>query len=429
MLLSHADILRRHGDGWEFLRDGYIGVKEDTITYIGVQKPDNFYGVEKDLSGHLLVPGFYNMHTHTAMTLLRGLGRGLPLERWLNEAMYPIEARLTSPDISVGARLAMMEMLASGVVSFTDMYDQPRTAMAEVLQAGMKANLTYPVWGTDNSISYGKNHRAQESVSFFRECNRAGDGKIIVDFALHAEYTCCETLVRCYAEDCKKLNANMNLHLSETQKEHEACKTRYGKTPARWFYDLGVFSNPTIAAHCVWVEPEDVVLLSKNEVRCVHNPSSNMKLGSGFMPIRSLLDNGVRLTIGTDGAASNNNLNFMEEIHLASIIHSGYTGNPSIVNPEELLTMATVNGASAQSRPNCGALEIGNRADIVAVNMVAPHLMPANDIPALLTYSAQASDITMTMVDGKVLYENGEYFTIDFDKVKFDLKQTTDRLL
>lgn len=428
MLLSHANILLRQSGKWEVLKNGYLGIEGDTIAYIGAQKPQVSYGEEKDLSGHMVMAGFYNMHTHTPMTLLRGLGSGLPLDRWLHEAMFPIEAKLTAPDISVGTRLAMMEMLASGVVSFTDMYDQSHVTVDEVVQAGMKANLNRPILGFDPAEAYEKNFRVQESLAFFRDCNGAGEGRIIADFAIHAEYTSYEALIRPYAEDCKRHGARMHLHLSETRKEHSECKQRYGKTPAKWFYDLGVFDSPTIAAHCVWVEPEDIALLKEKGVTCVHNPSSNMKLGSGFMPIQALMDSGINLTLGTDGAASNNNQNMLEEIHLASVLHNGYTNDPTIVNPDELLTMATSNGAKAQGRSDSGELKTGYKADLIAINLNAPHLMPVHDPLALLTYSAQASDVKMTMANGKILYENNEFKTIDFDRVKYDLAKSMDRL-
>ncbi|MBQ1215103.1 MAG: amidohydrolase family protein, partial [Firmicutes bacterium] len=214
----------------------------------------------------------------------------------------------------------------------------------------------------------------------------------------------------------------------ETKKEHEECKQRYGKTPARFFYDLGTMDIPVIAAHCVWVEDEDLDLLKEKGVTCVHNPSSNMKLGSGFMPIQKMMDKGIRVCIGTDGCASNNNQNMFEEIHMAAVIHKGYHLDPTMLEATDLLTMATVNGAEAQGRENCGALKVGYKADIIAIDMDRPHLMPTHDIPSLLTYSAQGSDVVMTMVDGKILYENGVYMTIDFEKVKFDLDASVKRI-
>jgi len=220
----------------------------------------------------------------------------------------------------------------------------------------------------------------------------------------------------------------MHLHLSETAKEHEACKGRYGKTPAQWFLDLGVLDSPVIAAHCVAVEPADIDILTRQGVSCVHNPSSNMKLGSGFMPLQTMLERGINVAIGTDGAASNNNLNLFEEIHLASLIHKGYTGDPTIIRPDDLLLMATRNGARAQGRTDCGELAVGKKADLIAIDLQKPHLMPSHDLTALLVYSAQASDVVMTMVDGKILYEHGTYMNIDLDSVLNDLDESMARL-
>ena len=426
-LLKHADLLVYDGE-WRILKNGYVGIAGDTICYVSSIRPKQEFETEKDLSGHLLMTGFYNMHTHTSMTLLRGLGSGLPLDRWLHEAMFPIEARLTQADISVGTRLAMMEMLACGVVSFTDMYDMPHITAEEVLQAGMRASLCRPLLAFNENEPYESNWRVPASRELYAKYNGAGDGRLIVDFGIHAEYTSHAAQVRQYGEECMRAGARMHMHLSETRKEHEGCKARHGKTPTRWFYELGVLDNPTIAAHCVMVEPDDIKLMLEKGVTCVHNPSSNMKLGSGFMPMQMLLDSGVHLTIGTDGAASNNNQNLMEEIHIASIIHNGYTGDPTIMKPENLLLMATKNGAAAQGREDCGELAVGKKADLIAVRLDTPHMMPAHDIPALLVYSAQASDVAMTMVGGKTLYENSVYNTIDFERVKFDLKETINRL-
>ncbi len=428
LLLTGADVLVREGGSWSLIKGGYVGIDGDRIDYVGRERPARRYRDMKDLSGHLVMAGLYNLHTHTPMTLLRGLGSGLPLDRWLHEAMFPVEARLTPADVSVGTRLAMMEMLASGVVSFSDMYDKTQVTADEVVRAGMKANLNRPILGFDPTETYEASTRARESLQFFDEYNGAGEGRIIADFSIHAEYTSYESLVRPYAADCRKRGARMHLHLSETTKEHEACKARYGKTPTRWFLDLGVLDNPVIAAHCVAVEPDDIDVLERRGVTCVHNPSSNMKLGSGFMPLQTMLERGINVAIGTDGAASNNNLNLFEELHLASLIHKGHTGDPTIVSPDDLLLMATLNGAKAQGRADCGELAVGKKADLIALDLRKPHLMPMHDATALLVYSAQASDVAMTMVDGEILYENGAYPTIDLGKALSDLEESVERL-
>ncbi|MCL2367373.1 MAG: amidohydrolase [Oscillospiraceae bacterium] len=425
-LLFHADILL---DDYSVLTGGYLGVSGDRICYIGQEKPSEAYESFRAMPGHLLIPGLYNLHTHSSMVLMRGVGSDLPLDRWLEEKMFPVEAKLVDADISVGTRLAMLEMLASGVVSFSDMYMSPQISAAEIERTGMKVNFSKAIVALDHSIPHDENAHFIESLAFYDSCGGSmANDRIKVDFGIHAEYTSHEAIVRRYGEECKARGAIMHLHLSETQKEHRECKVRHGKTPARWFYDLGIFENPTVAAHCVAIEPGDIELLASCGVTAVHNPSSNLKLGSGFMPLPAMLERGVKLAIGTDGAASNNNLNLFEEMHLASIIHKGYMNDPTVLSPTQLLSMATLAGAAAQGRENCGALKVGYKADIAAIDLDRPHLIPMHDIPAALTYSAQASDVTMTMVDGKILYENGEYLTIDAERVRHDVKQSMGRL-
>jgi len=428
LLLSNADILIYDDTSWSVIKSGFVGISDDRIDYVGQERPVARYQQEMELSGHLLMTGLYNMHTHTPMTLLRGLGSDLPLDRWLHEAMFPVEARLTPADISVGTRLAMMEMLASGVVSFSDMYDRTHVTAEEVISSGMRANLNRPILGFDPTETYESSNRVRESLRFYDEWNGAGDGRVVADFSIHAEYTSFEQLVQPYAADCLKRGARMHLHLSETAKEHEECKARHGKTPTRWFFDLGVMDSPVIAAHCVAVEPADMDILARQGVTCVHNPSSNMKLGSGFMPLEPMLKRGINVAIGTDGAASNNNLNLFEEIHLASLIHKGHSGDPTMIKPDDLLLMATRNGAKAQGRSDCGELAVGKKADLIAIDLQKPHLMPVHDIKALLVYSAQASDVVMTIVDGRILYEHGKYLTIDKASVLDDLDTSVARL-
>ena len=213
----------------------------------------------------------------------------------------------------------------------------------------------------------------------------------------------------------------MHIHLSETRKEHQECIYKYGKTPARWFYDLGAFDSRAFAAHCVWVTEEDMELLREKDVCVVHNPTSNMKLGSGFAPIQRMLDKGITVGLGTDGAASNNNLNLLEELHLASVLHNGYSGDPTIMKPADVLRMATVSGAKIQGRSDTGELKVGKKADIAAIDLDAPHLKPNLDPLALVCYSAQGADVYMTMCDGRILYENGEFLTLDKERIYADV--------
>ena len=428
LLLKNCDILAADGGGYRWLKNAYLGIDGSVIDYIGESRPAAPYDREKDMSGRLLAPGLINCHGHTAMTLLRGVGSDLPLQEWLFEKMMPIEDKFTARDIQVGNALALLEMISTGTTSYSDMYFHADTAVENAVAAGIKANLCRPNQCFNPEETYAQNTRAQESIQLFKDCNGMADGRVLIDFSIHAEYTNFPHIVEAYSADCKALGGRMHIHLSETKKEHDECVATYGKTPARWFNDLGTFDSPTFAAHCVWVTEEDMVLMREKGVSPVHNPTSNMKLGSGFAPIPRMLELGLNVALGTDGAASNNNLNMMEEMHLAAVLHNGFTHDPTLMKPAQVLNMATRNGARLQGRGDTGSLEVGKKADIIAIDLTRPHLFPNVDPLALMTYSAQGSDVVMTMVDGRILYENGEFLTLDADRILHAAKTCVERL-
>ncbi len=427
LLKNCAALIDDGANGYTHLPDAFIGIEGDTIVSIGAERPAGDW-TEKDLGGALLIPGLINGHTHAAMTLLRGLGSGLPLDRWLNEAIFPVEDRMIRADMAAGNALAQMEMLRTGTTSYSDMYYFLDTEAELCQKSGMKVNLARPIVGFDPNETAAQSERARESIELFDTWHGKENDRIRVDFSIHAEYTNQERLVGEYAEIGKARGARMHLHLSETVKEHAACKQKYGKTPTEWFRDLGVLDLPTTAAHCVTVEDGDIAILKAYGVSPVHNPSSNLKLGSGFMRLKTLLDAGLNVGLGTDGTASNDNLNMFEEMHLAALIHNGYAADPTAIRAADVLNMATRNGAALQGRPDTGSLAVGKKADIVAVNLHAPHLIPSFDPLATLIYAAQGSDVCMTMVDGKVLYENGEYKTIDAERVLYDVHAALKRM-
>ena len=428
MLLKHCDILAADGDGYRWLKNAYLGIEGSVIDYLSEEPPEKTYDREKEMAGRLLIPGLINCHGHTAMTLLRGVGSDLPLQEWLFDKMMPIEDRLTAEDIRTGNALALLEMISTGTTSYSDMYFRAETAVENAVAAGIKANLCRPNQCFDPNETYDRNTRAQESIRLFRDCDGMAEGRVRIDFSIHAEYTNFPHIVEAYSADCKALGGRMHIHLSETRKEHEECVEKYGKTPARWFYDLGTFDSPTFAAHCVWVTEEDLALMKEKGVSPVHNPTSNMKLGSGFAPIPRMLELGLNVALGTDGAASNNNLNLMEEMHLAAVLHNGFTRDPTLMKPAQVLNMATRNGARVQGRTDTGSLEVGKKADIVAIDLDRPHLCPNIDPLALVVYSAQGADVVMTMVDGRILYENGEFLTLDADRILYEARACVERL-
>lgn len=427
-LFENCEILTVKDNQVVSLTNAYLGVDGNTIDYLDVVKPEATYDVYKDMTGKLLSPGLVNAHTHAAMTLLRGRGSDLPLQEWLYDYMFPVENKMCAEDIYAGSELALLEMIRTGTTSFSDMYIFPEQTLKLVGETGLKCSVDRYMQSFSLEETYEENGRGKEAIELYQKYHNSYDGRIHIDFSIHAEYTCNEKMAKLYSDDCKRLGARMHIHLSETKHEHEACKEKYGKTPARWFYDLGVFDNPTFAAHCVWVEPEDIELLKEKNVHVIHNPTSNMKLGSGFAPIPQMLEKGINVALGTDGAASNNNLNMLEEMHLASVIHNGYHLDSTLMNDETVFLMATRNGALSQGREDTGVLEVGKKADIIAFDLHLPHLIPNFDTTSLLTYSMQGNDVVMNMVDGKILYENGIYYTIDPEKVYADVKEAIKRL-
>ena len=428
ILFENCDLLLRGEDGVYSTLHGFLGMRGDTIDYIGTEKPTGEYEEHKSMEHKLLMPGLINCHNHSPMVLLRGVGSGLPLREWLFDKVFPIEDRLVPEDIAAGSRLAILEMLASGTTSFSDMYFFPEETVWAVEEAGIKANLNRCVQCFDENQTVEQNTQIPESLALFEKYHGAADGRIHIDFSIHAEYTCKSHIVKAYSDLCREKGGRMHIHLAETAREQRECIERYGKTPTEWFESLGTFDSPTAAAHCVAVTERDMDILKAHGVSVIHNPTSNLKLGSGFAPIRQMMDKGINVTLGTDGTASNNNLNMFEEMHLAEIMHDGYHNDPTLISTQEVLDMATGNGAKLQGRDDTGVLAVGKKADIIAIDLSKPHLYPNFDTPALLTCSAQAGDVCMTMVDGNILYENGEFKTLDENKVRADMERAVERL-
>lgn len=427
ILFKNADILLKD-EKFDVLENAFLAVDGDKISYIGSEEPAGNFDEIKDMSGKMLIPGLINCHNHCPMVLLRGVGSDLPLQQWLFDTVFPIEDKLTADEIRAGSELALLEMISGGTVSLSDMYFEPEMTIEAVARSGMKANITRPVQSFDPNETPDQSYRMKEAIELYDKYNNSFDGRVLIDFCIHAEYTCTETIARAFIEKVNERKGNLHIHLSETKKEHDECVAKYGKTPAEWFDSLGGFDSSAFAAHCVWLTDSDMELFRRKNVNVVHNPTSNMKLASGFAPVQRMLDMGINVALGTDGASSNNNLDMLEEMHIASIIHNGYNLDATVMNADTVLKMATANGARVQRRENCGELKVGNKADIVAISFDAPHMVPALDKKALLTYSAQSSDVVMTMVDGKVLYENGEYKTLDKEKIYFDVKKAVEKL-
>lgn len=381
-----------------------------------------------DASGKLLMPGLINGHCHVPMTLLRNYADDMDLQTWLFNFIFPVEERLTCEDIYWGALLGIMEMVATGTTCFIDMYDHMNSLAKAVEESGIRAQLSRGVTNLGSGTDFSDHKGLNESIDFYRQWNGAAGGRITGAFAPHAIYTCSTDFIKAVIDTAQRFNAPIHVHLDETRVEHEECLEKYGKTPTRYLYDLGLFDQKTVAAHCVWITDEDTDLLKDKNVTIAHNPTSNLKLASGIAPVPQALEKAVNVILGTDGASSNNNLNMFEEIHLASLIHKGVNHDPLLISAETALRMATTNGAAALGVKDIGVIEEGAKADLILIDMDKPHILPVHNVLSAVAYSVQGSDVYMTMVDGRILYENGEFKTIDKEKVKYNIQKCYDRL-
>ena len=403
------------------VRDGDLLIENGVISAVG-EIPDGVQASEtKNLHGALVMPGFVNAHGHTAMTLVRGLGGGLPLKRWLEEAIFPVEAKMTPADIEAGVTWGVMEMLAGGTTCVADMYDFPEAGGQAFENAGFKANI----------CRVGLNFvegRLAECVDFTKRWNGSGHAGVVADVCIHSEYLTDAGFCRELAAANRELKRPLHVHVSETRREHEECIARHGKTPTAYLADTGLLEYGAYAAHCVWATDDDFRIMRECGVTIVHNPSSNMKLGSGFARIAAAKAAGVNIALGTDGCASNDNLNMFEEMHLAALIHKGIAQDSTVLQAGEVLDMATVNAAKAIGRADTGSIEVGKCADLCVIDLDRPHLTPALDVPNLLVYSAQASDVVMTIVDGTILYDKGEFTSVYAEKAKYEFLSAVRRI-
>ncbi len=425
-ILFKNALVNVYGKG--FTENTDVMVENDRIVFVGEGCNDAADRII-DCKGKMLTSAFYNTHCHAAMTLFRGIGEDLPLQRWLTEKIYPAEDRLTPASVKVGSELAIAEMIRGGTVSFSDMYFFCDETAKAALELGVKANISRCLVAFSDDATIKGDTRFEEAVRLIDQFHMAGDGRIRVDMAVHAEYTTKEAYLREVAEYTHEKDLGMQVHVSETLTEHLECTERHnGATPIEYLVKCGILvpskTATATAAHCVWVTENDMALMAANKVTASHNPTSNLKLASGVARVPKMLEKGVNVALGTDGAASNNNLSVLRELQLASLIHKGVTKQADVIPMKELCKMAWENGALSQGRTDCGKVEAGAKADIILVDLDALNNIPMYDPYATLCFSAHDTDVCLTMCDGKILFENGEYKTLDVEKLRFEAKNT-----
>ena len=425
MLFKNISILN---ESFEIEENMYVGIDGEKITYISKEAPKRGFGRVYDGTGKLLMSGFVNTHAHSPMALMRGYGENMALQDWLNKKIFPFEAKLTGDAVYWATMLAMAESVRFGIVSTTDMYYFSEDMVRAIAESGTKNNLSRSITCFDDSELW-ELESAKEMKSLFETYHNAEGGRIKVDMSIHAEYTSTPKIVRQMAEYTSSIGANMHVHLSETQSEHEECKARHGMTPAAYFNRLGLFDTPTTAAHCVWIEGEDFEILKEKGVTVASNPVSNMKLASGVCNVPKLLDMGINVSLGTDSVASNNSLNYIEEMKYFATAAKERVKDPTAVTPKQALRAATSSGAQSQGRSDTGVLARGKKADLIVLDISGPHMHPVHSLINNLVYSASGSDVVLTMADGKILYENGKYFTIDLERAVYETERAAKKIL
>lgn len=393
-----------------FVYDAEILIEGNLIVYAGKRDEAPAFEADRTIDGQgaLAMPGLCDMHTHTPMTLLRSIGSDLPLDRWLNEAIFPVEKHLTDEAVRAGTDLGIMEMLRFGITSFNDMYMHMDMEAEAVRDSGMRALLGHGVVDFDESCA-----DLLPNIALIEKWNHAADDRIRISLAPHSEGATTRKVLEKVRDAAQQYGVPVHIHVSETKLDFDGSVERRGLTPPQYLEELGLLEHPVLAAHCVWMTDEDIELFARRGVTILHNPISNLKLASGVAPIAKMLQAGCRIALGTDGVASNNNLNLWEEIKLMPMLQKGTLLDPTVVSPAQTLAAATSVGAHGLGYENLGLLKPGYLADLILVDMNAAHFCPRNDLESDLVYSIQGSDVALTMVNGKVLYDHGDYPTLD----------------
>lgn len=430
MLFADIDLLDENLD---YRPHQWVGVRDGRVAYVGAEAPAGeeaaAFGEAYDGRGKLLMPAFYNAHSHAPMTLLRGYAENLPLQAWLNDAVFPFEAKITPEDCYWGTLLACAEMARYGCVGFSDMYYHMDQVARAALDAGLKLNLSDSLLAF-NGEGLGDLPVDEENRRLVRELQGAGDGRIVVDCNVHAEYTTNPRAVADLAAFAREQGLRVQVHVSETRLEHEECKQRHGGlTPVRYFESLGLFDVPVTAAHCVWVDDGDIDILAERGVFVAANPASNMKLGSGYAPVPKMLERGVNVCLGSDGVASNNNHDLMQDLYLLALLYKGSTGDPAQVTPKQALHAATRTGALSQGREDCGCVAVGMKADLCVLDVTGPSWSPMTNPLVNVVYAGHGADVCLTMCDGRVVYRDGAWPTLDVERAKAEAEARTKRII
>lgn len=415
-IIIKADYILKMDKGLTVIENGAVAVKDKKIVFTGTaEEASKKYSSKKIIGGQNKVafPGLVNTHTHAAMVYFRGLADDLPLKVWLEEHIWPAEGKWLSPEfVGDAVELACLEMLKAGITIYNDMYFFGDAIAGATKKIGMRAVVGVGILDFPSSSASTTEEYFANAENFIR--GWVGDELIVPSIAPHALYTCAPDNMLRAKKIAEHYNVPLHVHLSETQWEVSEIKNRYGKTPIALLDSIGFFDERVLAAHCVWLSEEEIEMLAKRKVGVSHCIESNLKLASGIAPVLKMLEAGVKVTFGTDGAASNNDLNILSEMSTAAKIHKAVSGDPTALNAKQALLMATRWGAEALGLGNItGSIEEGKSADIVIADLKKPHLTPMYDVYSHIVYSMHSSDIETVLVNGKIVIDSGRLTTAD----------------
>jgi 5-methylthioadenosine/S-adenosylhomocysteine deaminase len=404
----------------EVFANGAIGIEGEKIIYVGTTPEDvASYDEKIDLKGNILLPGLVNTHGHTPMSLLRGYADDLHLQTWLQDKIWPLEAKYTPEHAKWGTKLSILEMIRTGTTTFVDMYDNMDEIAKAVEEAGIRGVLCRGVIGFGSEEL--RQSKLKEAADFAKSWNNGANGRVTTMLSPHSPYTCSPEYISQIIDKSIELDVPLHTHMSETKFEVEKNIEEYGATPVRHLEKLGFFDRPSLVAHAVHVNDEDIQILAEKDVKVSHNIISNLKLGSGIAPVGKMLEKGVAVSLGTDSVASNNNLDLFEELKAAATVHKGVAQDATVITAQEALRMATINGAEALwLEERIGSLEAGKDADFIVVNSNQSFFYPKHNPVSHLVYSGSGRDVRDVYVKGKQILDNGQFKTIDEEKVLYE---------
>lgn len=411
----------------EVIKEGCLGIKGGWIDYIGVCNSTIEAGYSKviDCRGKTVMPGFVNAHNHLAMTMFRNYADDMKLMDWLFTKIFPLEDKLTDEAVYWASLLAMVEMIKSGTTTFSDMYFFMDSVARAVSESGMRAALSRGLQGESGTEEL--DHRLRENLELYDTYHNSCKGRIKVMLGPHSVYTTSEAYLRKVADTSRSRGIPVQIHLSETRDEVKGCIEKHGLSPVKYLDSLGLLDSSTVAAHCVVVDEADIDILAERRVNVVHNPGSNMKLASGIAPVTKMLDKGINVCLGTDGASSNNNLDMLEEIRMAAYLQKVANDDPTALPVDTVIRMAAERGARALGFDNLGRLTPGSAADIIVLNTEKAQYYPKYNVKSSIVYSGSSSDVETVIIDGNLVMEGGHLVTLDEERILYKAQKWASR--